>query len=348
MWSQDYTVRKVMRARTAVLAFVMAIALMSVAAVADESVADSQYDEHWCYGDIVYFEYGVVGSQAEVTWSIYDEDMNLIDTVHGTSVSFDASGYDVIFVEQLVELHGNSTEKTDRVNLMHVNDELSEGGDGVFTVAFFDEIGGDLMTVAQFMESSVVHAVSGQSPMFIEEMPEAPVLDGRSFLGWFYEDESGQEQAFEPTNPVTSDLEVYAKWTSSGSGDTGNSGGSGGTIVIGGVHIVTFECVQGLTYSVVSTGSSSVSFTVNEVPGFSVDSSSIEVTANGSPLEPVNGTYTVSGINSDVLVSIQGDVISLDNPDEGGIPFWVWIVLIIVIVLAVAVVYWMYIRNQRQ
>ena len=167
------------------------------------------------------------------------------------------------------------------------------------------------------------------------------IKDGVVFLGWYYEGSDGNEYAFDPSEPVVSDMVVYAKWSETGTGDSSNSGGSGGTIVIGGVHIVTFECVQGLTYSVVSTGSSSVSFTVNEVPGFSVDSSSIEVTANGSPLEPVNGTYTVSGINSDVLVSIQGDVISMDNPDDSSIPFWVWIVLIIVIVLAVAVVYWM-------
>ena len=335
-----------MKSPAVAMAIIMVLSA-SVLLISEATDADSQYDEHWCYGDVVYFEYGVVGSQADVSWTIFDERMEVIGTFSGNSISFNAGGYDLIYVTQTVQLDGNVANKTEKVNLMHVVDELDTGGDGEYRVALLDDVNGDPVGFSYFGSETVVRANMGQEPVFVE-VPETPVKEGVAFLGWYYEGSDGNECIFDPSEPVVSDMVVYAKWSDTGTGDSGNSGGSGGTIIIGGVHIVTFKCVQGLTYSVVSTGSSSVSFTVNEVPGFSVDSSSIEVTANGSPLEPVNGTYTVSGINSDVLVSIQGDVISLDNPDDGGIPFWVWIVLIIVIVVAVAVVYWMYIRNQRQ
>lgn len=335
--------------RTVAVAIVALVVISSVCiATSLESDADSQYVEHWCYGDVVYLNYEAYGSDANVEWTIYDESMGFVESGSEKTHVFHASNHDTIYVEQTVELNGHTAIETVKINLMHVERESDEGGDGMFIVAFLDEQGGDVVGSAYFGSETVISAEIGQTPTFVSDMPETPVKDGVAFLGWYYEGSDGNEYAFDPSEPVVSDMVVYAKWSETGTGDSGNSGGSGGTIVIGDVHIVTFECVQGLTYSVVSTGSSSVSFTVNEVPGFSVDPSSIEVTANGSPLELVNGTYTVSGINSDVLVSIQGDVISLDNPDDGGIPFWVWIVLIIVIVLAIAVVYWMYIRNQRQ
>ncbi len=345
-----------MKVRAAVLAFVMAIGFISVVVVADDSVADSQYDEHWCYGDIVYFEYGVVGSQAEVTWTIYDLDMNIIDVERGISVSFDASEYDIIYVEQLVELNGHSTIKTDKVNLMHVNDEVSAGGDGLFTVAFFDEKGGNLVTVAQFMESSVVHAVSGQSPLFIDEMPEDPALEGRSFQGWYYADGDGQERAFDPTDPVISDMEVYAKWTSSGSGD---SGGSGGTVVIGGTHIVTFECAQGLTYNVVSTGSSSVSFTVSVADGYDLIGDVSVTSTGGTVTHTADGQYILSGISSNIVVSITGntvlvdDDITGDNPDgpmiNNGNDYTLYAILLIILaIICIALaVYIMRTRGSR-
>lgn len=39
--------------------------------------------------------------------------------------------------------------------------------------------------------------------------------NGYTFVGWFYQDENGNEKAFDPANmPVTQDLDLYGKWSS--------------------------------------------------------------------------------------------------------------------------------------
>ena len=46
------------------------------------------------------------------------------------------------------------------------------------------------------------------------EVPADPTSEDSNFLGWYYKDAQGQEQAFDPNSPVISDMTVYAKWES--------------------------------------------------------------------------------------------------------------------------------------
>ena len=56
--------------------------------------------------------------------------------------------------------------------------------------------------------------------------------------------------------------------------------------------------------------------------------------------------YTVTGINTDVLITIDGDLMFSGNPndpasDDGGMPMWMWIMLVVVILLIAATILWM-------
>lgn len=339
-------------------AFLMVIVMLlsaSMLLIPEEADADSQYDEHWCYGDMVYFEYGIVGSRADVSWTIYDESMNVIGTYNGNSISFNAGDHDLIYVTQTVSLDGNVANKTEKVNLMHVADELDAGGDGEFSVAFLDDVNGDPVGFAYFGTEAVVSADMGQTPLFVE-VPEAPVKEDMTFLGWYYTGSDGLESAFDPSEPVVSDMVVYAKWSGAGNGD---SGGSGGTVVIGGTHIVTFECAQGLTYNVVSTGSSSVSFTVSVADGYDLIGDVSVTSTGGTVIHTADGQYILSGISSNIVVSITGntvlvdDDITDDNPDgpmiNNGNDYTLYVILLIIlaVICIVLAVYIMRTRGSR-
>ena len=59
------------------------------------------------------------------------------------------------------------------------------------------------------------HAVSVASSVVAgsTEVPAEPSAEGYEFLGWFYKDASGKEQAFDAAaTAVTGDMTVYAKW----------------------------------------------------------------------------------------------------------------------------------------
>lgn len=334
--------------KTPATALMMTIILASAFTliVSEVSEADSQFDEHWCYGNIVYLDYNVVGSDAEVTWTVYDENMVELHEEVGYSIEYNASEQDLIYVKQLVELHGNSSEEIVKINLMHVEDEILEGGDGRFDVLFLDDVDGDMIGYVPFTDETVISASAGESPVFIDAIPDEPVRDGYVFQGWWVEGADGTEYRYDPSMPVTSDITVYAKWAVIGS-----DGGSNGTIIIGQVNTVTFECSPGLTYEVIETGSDSVTFTVAEMSGWEVVDGSIVVTANGELLNGTDGTYVLSGINSDVLVEISGELVFVDEDsdgDDGGIPLRVWILLIVIIILVVALVLWIRNRNARQ
>lgn len=204
-------------------------------------------------------------------------------------------------------------------------------------VNFYDGYSGALVeSVPIYPDKEVVFGTP-----FVE-VPDAPEREGYDFVGWFFG--AGLSERFDPYEPITGDVDVYARWNStSGQGTTGS-------ITISN-HLITFECSPGLTYEIVSTGSDSVTFTVSELSGFDVMDGSITVTANGEPLNGDDGTYVLSDIHSDVLVEISGEFVSENGEstgDDGGIPLWVWILILVIILIMIAVILWMHSRNARQ
>lgn len=312
--------------------FVIAIMALMVSTVALMPASDAdviQDDVLYCYGDhptlLPFF------NDSDTQWSAEDQDGNAVSVVVDSETgvaSIDLTGHDEVIVTQVVG------DQTARARLIAVHMSLDDSdGDGEHNVSFYD-MGSIIHT----------HTIDGSTVVALGEphveFPEEPSREGYTFGGWYTGPSFTDGSEFDGLDVVRGDIDVYAKWV-----PTSNSG-SGGSITIG-THLVTFECSSGLTYSIVERGSNFVSFTVSVIDGFDVDESTIEVEANGTTLQPVDGIYTISGINSDVHVTINGTIVGTGDPSDG-IPFWVWIVLIIVIVLAIAVVYWMYIRNQRQ
>lgn len=312
--------------------FVIAIMALMVSTVALMPASDAdviQDDVLYCYGDhptlLPFF------NDTDARWSAEDQDGEAVsvavDSETGVA-SIDLTGHDEVIVTQVVG------DQTARARLIAVHMSLDDSdGDREHNVRFYD-MGSIIHT----------HTIDGSTVVALGEphveFPEEPSREGYTFGGWYTDPSFTDGSEFDGLDVVRGDIDVYAKWV-----PTSNSG-SGGSITIG-THLVTFECSSGLTYSIVERGSDFVSFTVSVIDGFDVDESTIEVEANGTTLQPVDGIYTISGINSDVHVTINGTIVGTDDPSDG-IPFWVWIILVVIIVLAVAVVYWMYIRNQRQ
>lgn len=81
--------------------------------------------------------------------------------------------------------------------------------------------------------------------------------------------------------------------------------------------------------------------------------STVEVTADYCDVSYLNGVYTLSGINSDVIVQITGEVVTSDNPnvpsDDGGTDYTLYAILLIILaVICIALaVYIMRTRGSR-
>lgn len=115
-----------------------------------------------------------------------------------------------------------------------------------------------------------------------------------------------------------------------------------------GTHTVTFQVTPGLQYSVDSNSGGRVVFTASVAEGF-VFEGSLRVTSNAGTLTHVEGIYTLSGIATDIVVTIDGDVdpvsgpedptdpeVPADDPSSGdSFPWWILIVVIAVAVVAI-------------
>ena len=235
---------------------------------------------------------------------------------------------DEVYVTQTIHKEGASASETYRMTILADVDD-----DDMIVVTFHDGYSGNVVGDPGFFHSS---KVVRYGDAFVS-VPDTPEREGYDFVGWFYG--SDMDRKFDPYAPVTEDVDVYAKWSPV------TSGGTSGSVNVGS-HIVTFDCSPGLTYTLLDSGNGRVSFTVSELPDYQVIEGSIEVEANGNPVSPVDGVYIVTGINTDVLITIDGDLMFSGNPndpasDDGGMPMWMWIMLVVVILLIAAAILWM-------
>lgn len=194
-----------------------------------------------------------------------------------------------------------------------------------------------LITFQDGYSGALIEAVSISDSTLIEvgddfvRMPAQPSREGYHFDGWFTSD----GQRFDPKEPVTEDTAVYAGWTS--------AGGSGHPIYVDKTYVVTFDVAPGMDYTVFSSGKT-VTFTVSAAEGFELDGDP-RVSASAGSLSNDGLTYTLSGISSDVVVTIDGDTVRVDGqepaPSDDGFP-WIWVVVVLVIVVAVLAVTYYY------
>lgn len=113
-----------------------------------------------------------------------------------------------------------------------------------------------------------------------------------------------------------------------------------------GEYTITFTVPSGVTYDIVDRGADSVSFTVSGEAGLTLNPSTVEVSADGSVLEPVQGIYTIDNILSDVNVDIEGDFFYSSNPGDQSVidefPLWVVPMALAVIFAVAAVAVWVH------
>lgn len=327
-----------MRPLTIGIVLIMCLA-SAVVVVSDDTDAAPTYSEaYYIYSDDLELLYtGGTQDIDRLVWSIegYKDGESVGSEV--TELDSEPWTYDVdstfmkkcddVYVTQTVHKNGDSASET---YLFTIVEDLSDGLQ--FNVTFYDGYSGSVVT-----GQSITYMTSVSYGQQFINVPDVPEREGYDFVGWFYG--SDMDRKFDPYAPVTGDVDVYAKWSPV------TSGGTSGSVNVGS-HIVTFDCSPGLTYTLLDSGNGRVSFTVSELPDYQVIEGSIEVEANGNPISPVDGVYTVTGINTDVLITIEGDLMFSGNPndpasDDGGMPMWMWIMLVVVILLIAAAILWM-------
>ncbi|QHK17315.1 hypothetical protein JS82_04030 [Methanomassiliicoccaceae archaeon DOK] len=226
-----------------------------------------------------------------------------------------------------------TAQQTMLVHAMHIGDE-------VYEVRFWN--GNDIVDTVEIDHTTVVEV-----PGYFAMPPTDPIRDGFVFGGWFTDRSFVANSEFDPRQPITGDMDVYAKWTS-----VSTPGGDSGRVDVEN-HVVTFQCDTGLTYNLLSNTGGVITFEVLEESGYDVVWSTVEVTADYCDVSYINGVYTLSGINSDVIVQITGEVVTSDNPnapsDNGGTDYTLYAILLIILaVICIALaVYIMRTRGSR-
>lgn len=275
--------------------------------------------------------------ESESTWTVTCGDSVLEVTPYGDggSVTIDISGVDgVVRVEQTV---GDDVAVS---NLIPLHLPSSGDEDGVYTITFHD--GNNVVEVSTITNQTVVE----MGDIHVAQ-PEDLEREGYEFGGWFTDRSFVANSEFDPRQPITGDMDVYAKWAS-----VSTPGGDSGRVDVEN-HVVTFQCDTGLTYNLLTNTGGVITFEVLEESGYDVVWSTVEVTADYCDVSYLNGVYTLSGINSDVIVQITGEVVTSDNPnvpsDDGGTDYTLYAILLIILaIICIALaVYIMRTRGSR-
>ena len=325
-----------MTLRLPVMIIAVTLVMTSGILLMDDSDADTlDQGTYYVYGDNPIMM--PTFPESESTWTATCGDTVLEVTPYGDggSVTIDISGVDgVVRVEQTV---GDDVAVS---NLIPLHLPSSGDEDGVYTITFHD--GNNVVEVFTITNQTVVE----MGDIHVAQ-PDDPEREGYEFGGWFTDRSFVANSEFDPRQPITGDMDVYAKWTS-----VSTPGGDSGRVDVEN-HVVTFQCDTGLTYNLLTNTGGVITFEVLEESGYDVVWSTVEVTADYCDVSYLNGVYTLSGINSDVIVQITGEIVTSDNPnapsDNGGTDYTLYAILLIILaVICIALaVYIMRTRGSR-
>lgn len=310
-----------------VVAMVLLAVLVAVPASDVSDAAEGYDEEYYCYGNTATFQHP--SDEAEPRWE-YSKDGGQVLTSDDAVLTVPIDDCDTLVITQYIQ----GASMTILVHSMHVMDDE----DQEFDVNFND--GNDVIRTHTMNNNTVVR----HGDVFVVT-PDDPVKEGYVFDGWYTDPSFAEGTEFDPRDPVEDDMDVYALWVA----DPGH-GDSDITVPdhINTVHVVTFDTAYGLEYDIVSSTSTSVTFTVSVVGGFELRDGTLSVTSNGGTMSKSDGTYVLSGIDRNITVTIDGDVLSILEPDDpapaepsddSGFPWWV-VVIVILAVLVAAVAYW--------
>lgn len=278
--------------KTPIVAFAILFSIASITIVLSETsdAVDGDVEYYYCYGDSPTLTYDRVTTGRTVDWTVtgIDADGESSEQTYNNQVSItiDLSEFiGDVTVKQTVTRGEESVSKT--IVLQH-GASLDEGE--TFDVMFMD--GGRVYDRQTITNNTVVKV--GDDHVIT---PIEPEKDGYSFGGWY--NDTNMTSVFEPSNPITNDTILYAKWISDGDPEPEPPFDVGSNLII-------FETDPGLEYMVVSSGDDSVTFIVSVISGFSLNGD-ISVKSDGGSLSSSGSTYMLTQIDSDVTITISGD-----------------------------------------
>lgn len=254
----------------------------------------------YCYGDSPTFVFPQYSDGVIIQWEVVDEitkaELDIESVENNSRITVNLSGHDYVQVTQTV---GAANVESKSLTIHVIGLHLQPGDE--YTVTFHD---------GQYSEKQTVDNTTVVSADNYHVFPPLVEKDGYTHLGWFLSDFTTE---FDPKKPITSDIDVYAKWLHDDSSG-GSSGGIGSTIV--GTYVVTFNTAEGIEYTTGLPAGNSLRFNVSLVGGYAIDGEFI-VTANGGTLTKMaEGEYLLSGINSNIVVTIIGDTHPIQGPDD--------------------------------
>lgn len=312
-------------AAAAGMAFIGTLVMMMLSSAAGpvSAIEDTQTMEgtYYCYGDNPELVYPYeLPSNVQIHWSAEALDGTPVPCVPstGTRTIIDLSGLSgTVRVTQTMT--DGTTTKTGTINVipLHI-------GDSKYTVRFFD--GSKVLN-----EQTIDHTTVTREGGYFFYIPAEPVKEGYTFEGWYVGDTSVKAEAV-AKSPVTEDLDIYAKWSGSGSGGPSY-------IIIDKTVTVTFDTVAGIEYTVLSSGAGVVTFTVNQVGGFDMRMETLKVTVGEQVIVPSNNVYIVTGIVQSTVIEISCERNEPSPEPSGGSdsPWWIPIVAGLVVVILVLV-----------
>ena len=150
-----------------------------------------------------------------------------------------------------------------------------------------------------------------------------------------------------PVISASSDAEVEDGIVQ-GDADIRDAPVSAGSVTVGD-YMITFSPTIGISYEILDRDGDSVSFKVVGEQGVSINPSTVKVAVGDDILQPEGGIYTLNGITSDIMVSIDGEPYyssySGDAPDVSPFPTWVVFMILAIVFAVAAVLVWMRGRN---
>lgn len=284
---------------------VVMVALVAVLAVAlvpsegSEGSATVEDGSTWyCYGDHPTFIFPAYTETVTVEWTVTDEITGATiepEAETASTVKVNLSGHDRVTVRQDISVNG---EHKDTMTIHVIAVHLA--ADERYTVTFHDA--GEVLSKQEINNKTVIRADSPHA--------YAPLIerDGYDLSGWF--DADGTQQ-YDLKQPITGDLDLYAKWKY-----TGVSGSTVENVTVGTTNTVSFNTSVGLYCEPDAPGSNSISFTVGVLGGFILDGS-VTVTSTGGHITQLSdGRYLLTGISGNVTVNITGETIPIQDPDD--------------------------------
>jgi len=283
-----------MSLRPASALLLAAVLTLTVTAIASEESEAAPSEVYYCYGNTLELTYLYDESRVTVEWTLEKHFKNgTVRTETNTGSQIVVNVVDCSHVDVTQTVRSLTDPTTDSAEIVIYPMGLGPGERYVVTF-----MNGTTPYYPYYIDGN--RTIIYGNPFVT--LPSDPVRSGYTFDGWFTDEACTQQ--FDPYQPVTSDMFVYAKWTASGE-----------QVVVEDGHIVTFDATDGLKYVVVSVGKDNVKFTVDAKDGYRFKEGTLQVIPSSGSVGKTPDGYLLSGIMSNVIVRISAQMLGTVSYD---------------------------------